>query len=204
MYCKFRSPTCFTHEIFFNLSPTIFQAMLCFFCLLLSALKIWAEDFSWYSPPLFMTWLLLRIMPNKRSTWTNIDLSLYWKVCLLCKAIHHTNYICVSIRWKALRGRKIYNCIELWCLMGSGGVDFCVSSTSFQKSTVGWPQQSPTERVSNISEKLDFLWSIQQKGTGIGYLGTRDDAMIMLSIFWWNEAVEVIEATEVVEAIEAI
>ena len=155
---------------FFNLSPTIFQAMLCFFCLLLSALKIWAEDFSWCSPPLFMTRLLLRIMPNKRSTWTNIDLSLYWKVCLLCKAIHHTNYLCVSMKWKkkysfmnvyvfpynmenifltfylqgisywsvtnksALRGRRIYNCIELWCLMGSGGVDFCVSSTSFQKN----------------------------------------------------------------------
>ena len=100
MYRKFKSPTCFPHEIFFNLSPTIFQAMLCFFCLLLSALKIWAEDFSWCSPPLFMTRLLLRIMPNKRSTWTNIDLSLYWKVCLLCKAIHHTNYLCVSMKWK--------------------------------------------------------------------------------------------------------
>ena len=31
--------------------------------------------------------------------------------------------------------------------MGSGGVDFCVSSTSFQKSNVGWPQQPPQEKV---------------------------------------------------------
>ena len=25
--------------------------------------------------------------------------------------------------------------------------DFCVSSTSFQKSNVGWPQQPPTEKL---------------------------------------------------------
>ena len=31
--------------------------------------------------------------------------------------------------------------------MGSGGVDFCVSSTSFQRISIGWPQQPLTERV---------------------------------------------------------
>ena len=31
--------------------------------------------------------------------------------------------------------------------MGSGGVDFCVSSTTFQKINIGWPQQPLTERV---------------------------------------------------------
>ena len=31
--------------------------------------------------------------------------------------------------------------------MGSGGVDFCVSSTSFQKNNIGWPKQPQTERV---------------------------------------------------------
>ena len=30
--------------------------------------------------------------------------------------------------------------------MASGGYDFCVSSSSFQKSNVGWPQQPPTEK----------------------------------------------------------
>ena len=56
----------------------------------------------------------------------------------------------------ALRGSKIKNFDELWCEMASGGYDFCVSSTSFQKNNIGWPQQPPPERVSNISEKLDF------------------------------------------------
>ena len=45
---------------------------------------------------------------------------------------------------------------DLWCLAASGGADICVSSTSFQKNDIGWPQQPPTERVSDISEKLDF------------------------------------------------
>ena len=39
---------------------------------------------------------------------------------------------------------------------GAGGLKICVSSTSFQKNEIGWPQQPPTERVSDISKKLDF------------------------------------------------
>ena len=31
--------------------------------------------------------------------------------------------------------------------MASGGLDFCVLSTSFQKNDTGWPQQPPTEKV---------------------------------------------------------
>ena len=38
----------------------------------------------------------------------------------------------------------------------SKGNDIWVLSTSFQKSNIGWPQQPPAERVSDISEKLDF------------------------------------------------
>ena len=56
----------------------------------------------------------------------------------------------------ALRGSKIKNFDELWCEMDSGGYDFCVSSTSFQKNNISRPQRPPTERVSDISEKLDF------------------------------------------------
>ena len=48
--------------------------------------------------------------------------------------------------------------------MASGGVDIWVSSTSFQKSNIGRPQQPPKGRVPDISKKLDFWWSIPQKG----------------------------------------
>ena len=56
----------------------------------------------------------------------------------------------------ALRVSKIENFDELWCLVASGGLDICVSSTNFQKIDIGWPQQPPKERVSDISENLDF------------------------------------------------
>ena len=47
----------------------------------------------------------------------------------------------------ALRGRRINSFIELWCLVASGGFGICVSSTSFQKNNIGWPQQPQAERV---------------------------------------------------------
>ena len=47
----------------------------------------------------------------------------------------------------ALRGRRFNNFIELWCLVDSGGLDFCVSSTNFQKNGIGWPQQPQTKKV---------------------------------------------------------
>ena len=56
----------------------------------------------------------------------------------------------------ALRDSRIENFDELWSLVASGGLEFCVSSTSFQKSNIGWPQQPLTEKTSDISEKLDF------------------------------------------------
>ena len=31
--------------------------------------------------------------------------------------------------------------------MASGGLGICVSSTSFQKNYIGWPQQPPTEKM---------------------------------------------------------
>ena len=48
-----------------------------------------------------------------------------------------------------LRGSRIENFDELWCLGASGGLDFFVSSTSLKKkSNIGWPQrqQPPTEK----------------------------------------------------------
>ena len=56
----------------------------------------------------------------------------------------------------ALRGRKIENFDGISLAAWSQGLLICVSSTSFQKSSIGWPQQPPTERLSDISEKLDF------------------------------------------------
>ena len=84
----------------------------------------------------------------------------------------------------SLRGRRINNLKELWCLVASGGLEICVLSTSFPKNEIRWPQQPPTERVSDISKKLDFSGSIPQKGTGIGHLGARDDQIIRISIFF--------------------
>ena len=81
----------------------------------------------------------------------------------------------------ALRGRRTNNFIEIWCLVASGGLHFCVSSTSFQKINIGWPQQPPTERVSDISTILDFWWYIAQNGTGIDHLGAWTDQTIRIS-----------------------
>ena len=50
----------------------------------------------------------------------------------------------------ALRGSRIKIFDELWFLMASGGYDFCVSSTTFQKCNIGWPQQSPTENLLKV------------------------------------------------------
>ena len=47
----------------------------------------------------------------------------------------------------ALRDRRTNISFDLWCLVPSGGVDICVSSTSFQKNDIGWPLQPPTEKV---------------------------------------------------------
>ena len=51
----------------------------------------------------------------------------------------------------ALRGSRIENFDKLGCIVASGGLEFCISSTSFQKSNIGWPQQPLAERASDIS-----------------------------------------------------
>ena len=37
--------------------------------------------------------------------------------------------------------------MDLWCVGASGGLDICVSSISFQKNDIPWPQQPLTEKV---------------------------------------------------------
>ena len=61
----------------------------------------------------------------------------------------------------ALRGRRIKKIIEIWCLVASGGLDICVSSTSFQKNDISWPQQPPTEKVLTFT--MIFYDSTQEK-----------------------------------------
>ena len=63
----------------------------------------------------------------------------------------------------AMKGRRDINFIELWYIAGSGGLEICVSSTSFQKNDIGWPQQPPTKnvlifnRIFHDSTKKSFL-----------------------------------------------
>ena len=63
-----------------------------------------------------------------------------------------------------MKGRGIINFIELWSIAGSGGLEISVSSTSFQKSDIGWPQQPLTEKVLKFnmifhdSNKNHFLF----------------------------------------------
>ena len=47
----------------------------------------------------------------------------------------------------ALRSGRIKNVDNLWCQRASRGLEFCVSSTSFQKSNISWPQQPLTEKL---------------------------------------------------------
>ena len=51
----------------------------------------------------------------------------------------------------ALRGRRINNFIDLWFLAASGGIKFCVSSTSFQKNDIEWPQQPLTKKMQKFN-----------------------------------------------------
>ena len=41
--------------------------------------------------------------------------------------------------------------------MASVGLHFCVSSTSFERNDISWPQQPLTEKVSDTSKKTVFL-----------------------------------------------
>ena len=60
----------------------------------------------------------------------------------IIQGVSHRNWIFKL----ALRERKTNIFFDLWCLVASGGADICVSSTSFQKNDIGWPQQPLVER----------------------------------------------------------
>ena len=84
----------------------------------------------------------------------------------------------------ALRGTKINNFIELWCLVASGGLDICVLSTSFQKLTsAGLNSLQQKEYQISVKNGI-FDDPCHKKGTGIGHLGARDDQIIRISNFF--------------------
>ena len=60
----------------------------------------------------------------------------------------------------ALRGSRIKNFVDLWCIGALGDLEFCASSTSSQKSNIGWPQQPPTEKLLRFN--LTFLDSTKK------------------------------------------
>ena len=51
----------------------------------------------------------------------------------------------------ALRGRKIDNFDDISLAAWSQGLPICVSSISFQKSSLFWPQQLLTEKVQKFN-----------------------------------------------------
>ena len=72
--------------------------------------------------------------------------------------------------------------------MASGGLDISVSSICFKKSSINWPQQPLTERVSYINEEMEFGWSILQKGAIIGHLADETRLLtktIFATIRYW-------------------
>ena len=78
----------------------------------------------------------------------------------------------------ALEGKRTEN----FDIIFSQGLPICVLSTSFQKSRIGWPQQLPTGSVSDISENLDFWWSVHR---GLKLDGAIGQGEICNSEFSW-------------------
>ena len=67
----------------------------------------------------------------------------------------------------ALKGRKIKNLDDISLAAWSQGLPICASSTSFQKSSISWPQQLLTEKVLKFNlifhdSTLNFFFSKHQ------------------------------------------
>ena len=55
---------------------------------------------------------------------------------------------CLIVKWWKLNGSEGQQNKKFGMIYGaSGGLEFCVSSTSFQKSNISRPQHSPTEKL---------------------------------------------------------
>ena len=114
------------------------------------------------------TYLLIKSIAN---FWSQANVAMLIHKCLgkcrvsQCKIKYSKSWLWwVSVTW-ALSNHAWW----LACLLESS---IWVSSTNLLKSHTGWPHQPPTEKVPNISEKLDSWWSIPQKGSSIGHFST--------------------------------
>ena len=82
-----------------------------------------------------------------------------------------------------LRRRRINNLIELWCLVASVGLHFCVSSTSFQKIDIGWPQQPPTENMLKFNMILKtFFLNIRIKLNSDAWMTLKSSVVIFQAL----------------------
>ena len=104
---------------------------------------------------------------------------LVWTVFVVQGISHWTVFYELALTdWN----ESVKSCLKV--VLESWDNKFLISILGFQKSNIRWPQQPPKERVPDISKKLDFWWSIPQKGTGFDHLGARDDLTIRISIFF--------------------
>ena len=89
----------------------------------------------------------------------------------------------------ALRGRRINDFLELWCLVASRGLHFCVSSTSFQKNYIPRPQQPLTEKVLKFNmifhdstKKTNILQDMKIKLNSNAWMTLKSSVMIFQAI----------------------
>ena len=119
-------------------------------------------------------------------------------ICCCCLQGLSTGF---DILWRPQRPTKNTFLVKMKKSVYSWGLGIWVSSTSFLKNNIGWPQQPPSERVPYFSEKLDFWWPFHKKWPVLVILVP---LMISLSgsvfFFWVNMAVGAVEAIEVAEA----
>ena len=95
------------------------------------------------------------------------------------------------------RNMQVRFCLKVSVYSWDWGI--WVSSTSFQKSNIFWPQQPPTEKETDIRENLYFWWFIPQKRAKIVLFWCFEK-----NIFWQNhESPFWISAPFLSEAVEA-
>ena len=114
---------------------------------------------------------------------------------LLCYRVSHSDMVFLKWFWgvEMLRILMTY----LWP-HGHEGYPFVFHHPVFKHVASAGLNSLRQNGYQILVKKLDFWWSIPQKGTIIGHFGARNDPTIRISnFFWWNEAVEVMEAAEV-------
>ena len=84
----------------------------------------------------------------------------------------------------ALRDKRTNISFDLWCLVASGGLDICVSSTSFQKIDIGWPQKPLQEEYQISVKNWIFDDPIHKKGPVLVIWVPNGDEIIKIKKFF--------------------